>query len=117
MFGISGAELLVLLLVCVIVVGPKGVAQAMRAFRKAVNWGKQISASLREEVHSSTDGQALGLKELGIDDLQQLDLSQYDPRQVIREAVKEEMEAWMKGQSGTGSPGSGETNPTVKEQK
>lgn len=106
MFGISGAELLVLLLVAVLVVGPKGVAQALRAFRKAVDWGKELSASLREEVQSNSEGKGLGLEDLGLedlglDDLQQLDLSKYDPRQVIREAVKEEMEAWMKGQGGT----------------
>lgn len=91
MFGISGAEFLLLLFVCFVVLGPKGLKQALSAFRKVVDWGKAASARLREETQF--DPSTLGLDEF---QLQNLDLKQYDPREMVRQAVREEMDAWMK---------------------
>lgn len=101
MFGISSAEFLLLLFVCFVVLGPKGLKQALNAFRKLVEWGKAASARLREETQF--DPSVLGLDELSLGDL---DLKQYDPREMVRQAVREEMDAWMRqtGRAGAENP-------------
>ena len=91
MFGISGSELLLLLFVAVVFLGPKGFKQAIDAFRKLVAWGKSASARLREDSQLNLGD--MGLSDL---DLSDLDLKQYDPREIVRQAVREEMEAWGK---------------------
>lgn len=90
-FGLSGSELIIILVVAVLVVGPKGVAQAMSAFRKTVAKAKEFSARLREETAVDLSGTAIPKM-----DLSGFDLRGLDPRVMIREAVAEEMDAWMK---------------------
>lgn len=86
------------MLVLLVLVGPKGIAQVLRAFRKAVAWGRSVSAKLREE--SAIDLSGTGLEQLNLDGL---DLRQYDPRQIIRQAVQEEMDAWIEQAQSRGS--------------
>lgn len=97
MFGINASEFLVIVLVLLALVGPKGLTQALKAFHKVVAWGRSVSAKLREE--SAVDLSGTGLEQLNID---RLDLRQYDPRQVIRQAVQEEMNAWIEQAQGKG---------------
>ncbi|MFT0761822.1 translocase [Actinomyces sp. F1_1611] len=99
MFGINGAELLVLLFVFLIILGPKGIQDALRGFKRLVAWARSISAKLREE--SNLDLQSTGLTELNLSDF---DLSQYDPREIIRQAVREEMDAWIEQAKQGASP-------------
>ena len=87
LFGVSSVELVVILVVVVLTIGPKGLAQALRAFRQAVDLVRSWSARLREEARRD----AVGLDDV---DLSRLDLRQYDPREIVRQAVREEMEAW-----------------------
>lgn len=98
LFGISSVELVIVLVVVVLVLGPSGFAQAMRAFRRGVELVRTWSARLREEAQR--DSAAIGLEDL---DLSSLDLRQYDPREIVRQAVREEMDAWMK--QGAAGPG------------
>lgn len=93
LFGVSSVELVVILVVVVLTIGPKGLAQALRAFRRAVDFGRSWSARLREEAHRDVGLDDVDLSGL---DLSQLDLRQYDPREIVRQAVREEMEAWTK---------------------
>ncbi|WP_300047403.1 MULTISPECIES: hypothetical protein [Trueperella] len=90
-FGISGGEFFIILIVAVIVLGPEAIISALRGLRKAVDAAKGFSARVREET--TADLQGAGLADL---DLSALDMRDLDPRQMIREAVHEEMEAWMK---------------------
>jgi sec-independent protein translocase protein TatB len=90
LFGISTAEFLVLLVLAVLVTGPKGLVQILRLFRKAIGQFRAFSAKLREETNLG--GIAADLKL----DPAQLDLRQYDPRAMVRQAVREEMEAWSR---------------------
>lgn len=99
LFGISSVEMLVLVVVIVLTMGPKGLAQAMRALRKATDFLKSWSGQLREEARR---------QELSMPDLGDLDLRQYDPRQIVREAVQEEMAAWF--DQGPARPQPGPTN-------
>ncbi|MDN5963855.1 MAG: hypothetical protein L0H81_04860 [Actinomyces sp.] len=96
MFGINGAEFLVILLVAALVVGPEGVVQALRTFKSVIATLKGWSARLREETrHDMSDVTLPGI------DWSNIDLREYDPREMVRQAVREEMEEWMKA----GSPG------------
>jgi len=94
LFGVSSVELVIILVVVVLTIGPKGLAQALRAFRKVVDFGRSWSAKLREEARRDV----VGLDDVDLSglDLSQLDLRQYDPREIVRQAVREEMEAWTK---------------------
>ncbi|MDP9807043.1 sec-independent protein translocase protein TatB [Trueperella bonasi] len=97
-FGISGGEFLIILIVATIVLGPEAITGALRGFRKLVDAAKGFSARVREET--SADFQASGLGDV---DLSAFDMRGLDPRQMIREAVQEEMEAWAK-QTGATPP-------------
>ena len=90
MLGISGGEFLVLLVVGALVLGPKNIAEALRAMRKGVDALRQWSAGMR----AGADGE-FGVAEKEIVALANLDLRQFDPRRIVREAVRDEMEAWM----------------------
>lgn len=107
MFGISGGEFLVLLVVGALVLGPRNIAQALRAVRNAIESVRDWSSRLRAE---SNEGE-LGLTEADIATLKSLDLRQLDPRRIVREAVREEMDAWMAvAGTDTGAMGTGETS-------
>ncbi len=97
-FGISGGEFLVILIVATLVLGPEAITSALRGFRKLVDGAKSFSAKIREET--SADLRATGLQDMN---LPALDIRGLDPRQMIREAVQEEMEAWAR-ETGAGTP-------------
>lgn len=100
MFGINGAEFVVILVVGALVVGPEGVVRALRTFRRAVDSLRSWSASLRESTRP-------GAASSPLTDLTEYDLTEYDPRKVVRRAVHEEMAAWMRAAS---PPSSGPTH-------
>lgn len=86
-FGISGSELLLILVVGVIVIGPKHAAQALLWFKGVIEWLRAWSARLREEANFTKSG-------LNVD-LSNFDPREYDPRKMIKDAVAEEMQLWM----------------------
>ena len=103
MFGFSGGELLVILVVAALVMGPKNVAQALHGLRKVLDMVRAWSAKLRQET--AFDLSSLGINPADVEKLKNLDLSQYDPRQMVREAVQEEMNAWIAATNGTAAAG------------
>lgn len=86
-FGISGSELLLILVVGVIVMGPRHAAQGILWLRQALHYLRRWSRKLREE----TAGAGKGLNV----DLSEFDFAKYDPRYLVKEAVAEEMHLWM----------------------
>ena len=58
--------------------------------RKGIEALRQWSAGMRAEA-----GGELGVAEKEVAALANLDFRQLDPRRIVREAVREEMEAWM----------------------
>lgn len=103
LFGISSVELFIILIVVVLVLGPSGFTQALRGFRRLVDAARTWSSRLREEAGPAP----LGDLDL---DLSSLDLRQYDPREIVRQAVREEMDAWAKHGSAP-PPGPKSANP------
>ena len=103
MFGFSGGELLGVLVVAALVMGPKNVAQALYGLRKLLDMVREWSAKLRQET--AFDLSSLGIDPADVEKLKNLDLSQYDPRQMVREAVQEEMNAWIAATNGAAAAG------------
>lgn len=103
MFGISGGELLVILVVIMIVVGPSRLPEVTATVAK---WVKRARVQLTKIRQNLDDEVGEDLRDI---DLTKLDPRQYDPRRMIREAVAEEMDEWKKlmsplGQSAGTSP-------------
>lgn len=98
MFGINGSELAVILVVAALVLGPRNIAQAVKAFRSLVQTAKGFSSNLRAEVNGHLPGiDAPGdpLKSIGLD-AGSFDLRDVNPKAIVRKAVREEMDAWMR---------------------
>lgn len=93
MFGISGGEFFVLVIVAALVLGPKNVAQALHALQKGIASVRAWSARLRAET--SINPADFGLDPQQIAAMRDFNLRSYDPRQMVREAVQEEMAAWF----------------------
>ena len=87
MFGISGGEFLVILLVIMVVIGPSRLPEYTRAFaqfvRKARVSLEGAKASVREELGPE-------LSDLKLADF---DPRNYDPRKIVRDVMGEDLEA------------------------
>ncbi|MFW2513944.1 twin-arginine translocase TatA/TatE family subunit [Demequina sp. SO4-13] len=80
MFGINGGELLVLILIAIVVVGPERMPEYARQLRE---WVLGVRAAVDK-------GRAQLKAEVGDDvDWEKLDPRQYDPRRIVREALYE----------------------------
>ncbi|NCT91117.1 Sec-independent protein translocase TatB [Cellulomonas sp. APG4] len=86
MFGINGAEVLVLLLVALVVVGP----ERLPAYAEQLGaWTRR----LRELVGTAKQRVSAELGEDSDVDWASLDPRRYDPRRIVREALLEEVTA------------------------
>lgn len=87
MFGISGYQFLLLMVLAFFLIGPERLPQYARTLaewvRKARGMAEDAKVRFREET--GTDFDAV--------DWQKYDPRQYDPRRIIREALSEEYEA------------------------
>jgi len=80
MFGINGGELIVLIIIAIVVVGPERLPEYSRQLREWVIQMRDIVRQGKEQIKS----------EVGDDiDWSQLDPRQYDPRRIVREALYE----------------------------
>lgn len=96
MFGINGAEFVVLLLVAVVVVGPERLpryAEQLGAFvRAARGYIRDAKARVDQEIG----------EEFGDVDWSKLDPRQYDPRRIVREALLDDTPAPRRAASAAG---------------
>ena len=100
MFGISGGEFLVLIVVAIIFLGPKHAAQAVKAVRSAMGYIRDFSSQLRSQVstqHAQSTLEGLGITEEDLVALRKLrsTTGSLDPRAYVRKTVAEEMDAWL----------------------
>ena len=94
MFGINGGELLVLLVVAVVVVGPErlpGYAEQL------ARWARQLRLVIADAKERITE--ELG-PELSDVDWESLDPRRYDPRRIVRDALTEEIQQVKAAASG-----------------
>lgn len=84
MFGINGFEMMILILVVLIVVGPQRLPEYAEKFKNLVKMVKhkadEAKASVKDDFGPEFDDV----------DWQKLDPRQYDPRRIVREALMEE---------------------------
>ncbi|GAA4287801.1 twin-arginine translocase TatA/TatE family subunit [Georgenia daeguensis] len=84
MFGINGGELVVLLVLAFLLIGPERLPELAQQLGRLTREVKKIATGAKEKVR----------EELGpeFDDLAALDPRQYDPRRIVREALMEDDE-------------------------
>lgn len=98
-FGISGAEFLVICVVVILVGGADTAWQLLRGCKALIQCAKNYSAQLRETAKLRETSQQLTNVDIGISAAELntlLELKKYDPRQLIREAIQEELSEWNK---------------------
>ncbi len=85
MFGVNGGELVVLLVVIVIVVGPQRLPEYAEQLARLVKSARSQLSSLRGSVSDafSEDGEPV--------DWSTLDPRRYDPRRIVRDALAEDI--------------------------
>lgn len=88
MFPVSGLQLLLILFVVAVVVGPSRLPAVASTITRWVKASRRELAKLRATLNDEVGDE---LKDL---DLSKLDVRQYDPRRMIREAVQEELDEW-----------------------
>lgn len=81
MFGINGAEVLVLLLIVVVVVGPQRLPEFAE---QLAGWVRTLRTFIRETRDRVTDELSASGAEV---DWESLDPRRYDPRRIVREAL------------------------------
>ncbi|XAS66287.1 Sec-independent protein translocase TatB [Micrococcaceae bacterium Sec5.7] len=81
MFGINGPEFLLLLLIGIMVIGPKRLPEYTQKLANLVKEVRRMASGAREQIKD----------EVGIDidevDWKKYDPRQYDPRRIIKEAL------------------------------
>lgn len=87
MFGINGAEVLVLLLVAIIVVGPERLPTYAEQLGRWARRLRTFASTAKERVATELGEEAADV------DWASLDPRRYDPRRIVREALLEDMTA------------------------
>jgi sec-independent protein translocase protein TatB len=104
---INGGELLILLLVGVIVLGPERLpqyaAQLARFVRQARSFARTARAQMRDELGEDFDDI----------DWQQLDPRRYDPRRIVRDALLDDDDEPVLHEPRRTSSGSGSAGPDL----
>ena len=86
-FGISGSEFLVIILVAVIVVGPQRLPEYTRKLTQMVRQLRVFLDNARSQIAEEVGPEMADL------DLSSLDPRQYDPRKIVRDALGEDIDA------------------------
>ncbi|TFH53621.1 Sec-independent protein translocase TatB [Actinomyces viscosus] len=87
MFGISGSEFLVIVLVAVVVVGPQRLPEYTRKLTQLVRQLRVFLDNARSQIAEEVGPEMADL------DLSSLDPRQYDPRKIVRDALGEDIDA------------------------
>lgn len=83
--GINGSELVVLIIVALVVIGPERLPQAAEQLARLVRELKRLAQGAKETVREELGPEVADI------DLSKLDIRQYDPRRIVREALLEDL--------------------------
>ncbi|RBP66296.1 sec-independent protein translocase protein TatB [Brevibacterium sanguinis] len=97
MFGINGTEMLILVVVALVVIGPKRLPEYAEKLRDLVRQFRRMAEGAKESVQRDFGDE---FKDV---DWQKLDPRQYDPRRIVREALSEEDTAIRESKRGAAS--------------
>ncbi|WP_430295706.1 twin-arginine translocase TatA/TatE family subunit [Sinomonas sp. B1-1] len=84
MFGINGPEFLVLLIIGILVIGPKRLPEYTQKLANIVRELRRMAAGAKDQLKEET---GVDLNEV---DWRKYDPRQYDPRKIIRDALLED---------------------------
>lgn len=84
MFGVNGSEMLIIIIVALVVIGPKRIPEYAQKLRDLVRQARRMAEGAKDSVKRDFGD------DLGDVDWQKLDPRQYDPRRIVREALAEE---------------------------
>ncbi|ASN52463.1 twin-arginine translocase TatA/TatE family subunit [Sinomonas sp. R1AF57] len=84
MFGINGPEFLVLLIIGILVIGPKRLPEYTQKLANIVKELRRMAAGAKDQLKEET---GVDLNEV---DWRKYDPRQYDPRKIIRDALLED---------------------------
>lgn len=84
MFGISGGEAIIILIVALVIIGPERVPEYAQKFKELVKTIRGYATGATEDLKET-----LG-PEFSDMDWRKLDPRQYDPRVIVREALMED---------------------------
>lgn len=85
-FGINGGELIVLIVLALLLLGPEKIPEYLRKLREWIHKARKLAEGAKEQFKEET---GTDFDEV---DWQKYDPRQYDPRRVIREALSEPIE-------------------------
>lgn len=106
MFGINGGELVILLVVVALVVGPERLPAYAEQLARWARGLRQLASDARARVDSE-------LGDTGID-WEALDPRRYDPRRIVREALLDDASGFGRGPAGpVGRPAPSATGAPV----
>lgn len=86
MLGINGFELVVLILIAVVVLGPERLPEYAAQLARLVKELRRLASGAREQLREEVG------PELDEVDWRKLDPRQYDPRRIIKEALLDDIE-------------------------
>lgn len=101
MLGINGTEMLILVVVALVVIGPKRLPEYAQKLRDLVRQMRRMAEGAKDSVRRDFGDE---FKDV---DWQKLDPRQYDPRRIVREALVEEDAAIRESKRTDRSLGSG----------
>jgi sec-independent protein translocase protein TatB len=82
MFGVNLSEAAIIAVIALIVIGPERLPHYAEQLGRLVREGRRMALGLREQVREE-------IPEFDDVDWRQLDPRQYDPRRIVREALKD----------------------------
>ena len=85
-FGINGGELIVLVVLALLLLGPEKIPEYLRTLREWIHKARKLAEGAKEQFKEET---GTDFDEV---DWQKYDPRQYDPRRVMREALAEPIE-------------------------
>ncbi len=101
MFGINLGEFTVIAVIALIVIGPERLPRYAEQLGRLVREGRKMALGLREQVREEIG------PEFDDVDWRKLDPRQYDPRRIVKDALKDTFEDDVKPTSSTSGRSSG----------
>lgn len=106
MFGINGPEFLILIVVALVVIGPRRLPEYAQRLRDTVKSLKRWATDVRDDMQNEMGDEFSDV------DWQKLDPRQYDPRRIVREALAEDDD---RGSGSTGATSGTREAATAKD--
>lgn len=107
MFGINGGEMIILIVIALIVIGPKRLPEYAEKLRDFVRSARRMAEGAKTHVKEDFGDD---FKDV---DWRKLDPRQYDPRRIVKEALAEEDDVIRENRASDSAPAKPDTTDTA----